>query len=73
MRELVTIAWDAELDHVDFEMVADIQGEAIEAVEGLGAIHVGALKEWVKNQHGDPHDMVFLRLPLGRSWQWSQF
>lgn len=73
MRELVTVAWDAELEHVDFEMVADIQAEAIEAVSGLGAIHAGVLKEYVKDSEGRPHDLVFLRLPLGKWWQWTNF
>lgn len=73
MRELITVAWDAELDHVDFEMVAGIQSEAIEAVEGLGALHAGTLTEYVKDPHGQPHDLVFLRLPLGKWWQWTNF
>ena len=73
IRELTTIAWDAELEHVDFEMVADIQADAIDAVESLGAIHAGVLKEYVKDAHGRPHDLVFLRLPLGKWWQWSNF
>ncbi len=73
MRELVTVAWDAELDHVDFEMVADIQSDAIEAVEGLGAIKAGVLAEFVKDPLGHPHDLVFYRLPLGKWWQWTNF
>lgn len=73
MRELVTVAWDAELEHIDFEMVAGLQTDAIEAVEGLGAIHAGVLKEYVKDLQGQPHDLVFLRLPLGKWWQWTNF
>ena len=73
MRELITVAWDAELDHVDFEMVGEIQSEAIEAVEGLGALHAGTLSDYVKDPHGKAHDLVFLRLPLGKWWQWSNF
>ena len=73
MRELITVAWDAELDHVDFEMVSEIQSEAIEAVEGFGAQAAGTLSAYVKDPHGKPHDLVFLRLPLGKWWQWSNF
>lgn len=73
MRELVTVAWDAELDHVDFEMVGDVQSDAIEAVEGLGAMKAGVLSEFVKDPQGHPHDLVFYRLPLGKWWQWTNF
>jgi GNAT superfamily N-acetyltransferase len=73
MRELITVAWDAELDHVDFEMVSDIQSEAIEAVEGLGALDACTLSGYVKYEHGKAHDLVFLRLPLGKWWEWSNF
>lgn len=73
IRELVNVAWDAELDSVVFEMVAGVQDEAIEAIQALGAICAGVVSEYAKDQHGNPHDLMFLRLPLGRWWQWSQF
>lgn len=74
MRELVNVAWDAELDYVDFEMVGGVQQEALEGVEsGLGALRAGTLKDYVKDAHGNLHDLVFLRLPLGKWWQTSNF
>ncbi|MCZ2110376.1 MAG: GNAT family N-acetyltransferase [Dehalococcoidia bacterium] len=74
MRELVNVAWDAELDYVEFEMIAGIQQEALEGVEsGLGALRVGVLQDYVKDAHGNLHDLVFLRLPLGKWWQTSNF
>ena len=73
MRELVEIAWDAELEQAEFEMVKDVQDEAIKAAEALGAFTAGTITDAVRDSHGGLHDVVVLRLPLGKSWQWSQF
>lgn len=73
MRELVEIAWDAELEQVEFEMVKGIQDEAIRAAEFLGAFTAGTVTDAVRDAHGDLHDLVFLRLPLGNWWKWSQY
>lgn len=73
LRELIEIAWDAELEQVDFEMVKDVQDDAIHAVEFLGGIRVGHVTDAVRDLHGDLHDIVFLRLPLGTYWKWAQF
>lgn len=73
MRELIQIAYDAELEQVLFEFVKDLQAEAISAAEFLGAIRVAVITDLVKDIHGHPHDVIFLRLPLGKWWEWSQF
>lgn len=73
MRELIEIAWDAELEQVEFEMVKDVQDEAIRAAEFLGAFKVGTVTNAVRDCRGDLHDLVFLRLPLGNWWKLSQF
>ncbi len=73
MRELTDIAWDAELEEVEFELVRGVQDEAISAAEFVGAFEVGVLRDYVKDQHGQAHDLVVLRIPLGKWWQWSQF
>ncbi|MCL4232474.1 MAG: GNAT family N-acetyltransferase [Dehalococcoidia bacterium] len=73
LREFIEIAWDAELEQVDFEMVKGIQDDAIHAVEFLGGIKVGQVSDAVRDLHGDLHDAVFLRLPLGNYWKWAQF
>jgi GNAT superfamily N-acetyltransferase len=73
MRELADIAWDAELECVEFELIRDVQDEAIAAAEFAGAFTVGSVSEHVKDSHGNLHDLVFLRIPLGKWWQWSQF
>lgn len=72
MRELIQIAHDAELEQVVFECVKDVQEAAIKAAESLGAFPSGTVTDLVKDIHGRPHDVVFLRLPLGKWWEWSQ-
>ncbi len=73
LRELCDIACDAELDAVQLEMIRDIHVEAIRAVELLGGTEYGHLREAVCDRQGDHHDIVFMRIPLGRAWQWSHF
>jgi L-amino acid N-acyltransferase YncA len=73
MRELVEIAYDAELERVIFEMVKDVQDEAIAAATSLGAFPVGTVTDMAKDSHGRPHDVVFLALPLGKWYEWSKF
>lgn len=73
MRELVEIAYDAELERVIFELVKDVQEEAIAAATYLGAFPVGTVTDLAKDSHGRPHDVVFLALPLGKWYEWSKF
>ena len=73
MRELIQIAYDADLEMVIFEFVKDAQGEAIKAAEFLGAFSAGMVSDLAKDLHGRLHDVVFLKLPLGKWWEWSQF
>jgi|DewCreStandDraft_1066081.scaffolds.fasta_scaffold00872_18 GNAT superfamily N-acetyltransferase len=73
MRELVEIAYDAGLEMVVFELVPEAQDDAIKAAQFLGAFEAGRVTDLVKDMHGRPHDVVFLVLPLGKWWEWSQF
>ena len=73
LRELVEIAWDAELEEVNFELVAGVQDDALKAVQFLGGVKVGQISDAVRDSHGDLHDIVFMRLPLGNYWKLSQF
>lgn len=73
LRELIDIAWDAELESVQGEFVRDIQEDALQAVKALGGIEVGVISDAVRDHSNVSHDLVVLRLPLGRSWQWSRF
>lgn len=73
IRDLVEIAADAELEHVDFELIRGFQDAMIEAACALGAFEVGHVSEYAKDAHGGLHDLVFLRIPLGKWWQWAGF
>jgi len=73
MHELTDIAWDAELDEVEFSMIRDVQDDAIAAAKFVGAFEVGVASEYARDPHGLLHDLVFMRIPLGKWWQWSQF
>jgi GNAT superfamily N-acetyltransferase len=73
MRELIDIAWDAELESVQGEFVRDIQDDALKVVQAFGGVEAGVLKDAVRDHQDHPHDLVFMRIPLGRSWQWSRY
>lgn len=72
-RELIDIAWDAELESVQTEFVRDIQDDGLKAVLAIGGIEVGTIKDAVRDLQNETHDVVVLRIPLGRSWQWSRY
>lgn len=73
MRELIDIAWDAELESVQAEFVAGVQEDALNAARAIGGTEIGTLKDAVRDHRDHPHDLVFLRIPLGRAWQWSRY
>lgn len=73
MRELAEIAYDAELEFLLFEFVRGAEDQAIQAALLLGAVEAGSLEGAAKDVEGHPRDVVFLRLPLGKWWEWSRF
>ncbi len=73
LREVVDVAWDAELECIHVEFVRDVQEDGLNAVRLLGGVEAGVQREAVKDQHDNHHDIVYMRIPLGRWWQWSQF
>lgn len=70
MRELVDIAWDSELEVAELELVDKAQDDLIRVAEGLGAVRVATIVDAVKDDLGQRRDLIFLWIPLGRSWQW---
>jgi GNAT superfamily N-acetyltransferase len=66
MNELAKVAGASGLEEVVFEFVRGVQDAGIEAAEYLGATTEAVLSGWVRGQDGTPHDVVFLRLPLGQ-------
>ena len=73
MREAIDIAWDAEIDAVQIEFVDGIQDDARKVALTFGGEQAGSLKDAVRDHHDKPHDEIFMRIPLGRSWQWSRY
>jgi GNAT superfamily N-acetyltransferase len=73
LKELIDIAWDAEIESVQGEFVTGMQDDALRAVKALGGVESGQITDAYRDQAGHPHDLVFLRVPLGRSWQWSRW
>ncbi len=73
LKELIDIAWDAEIESVQGEFVTGMQDDALRAVKALGGIEAGHITDAYRDQAGHPYDLVFLRVPLGRSWQWSRW
>ncbi len=73
LKELIDIAWDAEIESVQGEFVKGLQDDAYRAVQALGGIESGHIIDAYRDQAGEAHDLVFLRVPLGRSWQWSRW
>jgi GNAT superfamily N-acetyltransferase len=73
IQELADIAWDAELEFLTFEFIRGIHDDAIAAAEFVGAFSVGTISEFARDEAGTLHDLVYLRIPLGKWWQWSRF
>jgi GNAT superfamily N-acetyltransferase len=73
LKELIDIAWDAEIESVQGEFVKGMQDDALNAIKALGGVESGMLSDAYRDESGHQHDLVFLRVPLGRSWQWSRW
>jgi L-amino acid N-acyltransferase YncA len=73
MKELCDIAADAELERVTAEFVVGIQDDAIAAAERLGFLRAATIHELLRDQHGRPHDLAIMSLPLGKWYEWWQF
>ena len=71
IRSLCEVASNAGFDAVLFELVEDSEGEAVQAAEGMGFVHIGRLEGGARDREGHLHDLVTLAMPLGGYW--SQF
>ena len=72
LRELIDIAWDAEIEAVQGEFVEGIQDEALAAVRELGGSNAGRIEDAYRGRDNTPHDLVVLRMPLGKAWEWAR-
>ena len=73
IRELCDIADDEELDKVIFEVVADMEEDAVKAAEWLGFLRVGTIEGGARDQAGHPHDVLIMAMPLGKWYQWTKY
>lgn len=73
MRELITIAKDADLENLIFELVAEEQAAAVRAAGSLGFVRLATLPDHVRNFHGKPDDLLILELSLGKWQEWWGF
>jgi L-amino acid N-acyltransferase YncA len=73
MKELCDIAADAELERVTAEFIVGVQDEAIAASERLGFLRAATIHELLRDEHGRPHDVAVMSLPLGKWYEWWQF
>jgi hypothetical protein len=73
MRDLIEIAYDADLEFVLFELVSETEEQAIQAASSLGAFETGRIERGAIDPAGRHHDIVFFKLPLGKYWEWSRF
>jgi L-amino acid N-acyltransferase YncA len=73
MKELCDVAADAELERVTAEFVVGVQDDAIGAAERLGFLRAATIHELLRDQHGRPHDVAILSLPLGKWYEWWNF
>jgi hypothetical protein len=64
VRELAALAWEQDLESVEFQLVEGVQDAAIEAVVSLGAYPIGRLADYVQEEGGTPHDLVFFRIAV---------
>ena len=65
MRDLLDIAWDAELEMAELELVEGPHESLIRAADALGAVKVATIVDGVKDCHGDRRNLIFVRIPLG--------
>ena len=73
IRELCDIADDAELNKVIFEVVADMEEDAMKAAEWLGFLRAGTIEGGARDQAGHLHDVVIMAMPLGKWYQWTKY
>jgi L-amino acid N-acyltransferase YncA len=73
IRELCDIADDADLNGVLFEVVEDVQADALEAAGWLGFVGVGKIEGGAMDRQGRLHNVVLLVMPLGKWYHWSKF
>lgn len=73
LNELILIAYQAGLERLTCEAVAEREQDAIEAAERVGFVRAAVLPQQCKDSKGKPQDLIILELPLGKWYEWWQF
>ena len=73
VRELNDVAYNIGLERVIFELVEDIEQEAIKVAERLGFVKAESLNSFVGDMDGQPHNLVIMDLPLDIWPDWWAF
>lgn len=70
LHELLEYAYRVELESLVFELVADEQEEAMDAARRSGFVESARIVNHVKDMKGNLHDLVIMRMPLGKWYAW---
>jgi L-amino acid N-acyltransferase YncA len=73
IRQLCDIADDAGLEKVLFEVVEEMEEEALKAAEKLGFLRIASIEGAARDHQGHLHNIVLLAMPLGRWYEWTKF
>jgi len=70
LHELIDCASQAGLDSVVFELIEEVQGDAIHAARRAGFLVAARLVNHVKDTQGKPHDLLLMSMLLGKWYCW---
>jgi L-amino acid N-acyltransferase YncA len=70
LHELIGCASQVELETLVFELIEEVQDEAIHAARRAGFLVAARLVNHVKDMQGKPHDLVMMSLLLGKWYCW---
>jgi L-amino acid N-acyltransferase YncA len=70
LHELVACASQVGLETLVFELIEEVQDEAIAAARRAGFLVAARLANHVKDRQGKPHDLLIMGLLLGKWYCW---
>jgi L-amino acid N-acyltransferase YncA len=70
LHEVIDYANQMDLEALTFELVDGEQTEAIDAARRAGFSEAARIVNHVKDMEGNLHDLVILRMPLGKWYTW---
>lgn len=70
LHEVLDYAYHDDLEAVTFELVEGAQDEAMATARRAGFVESARLVNHVKDVDGKPHDLIIMRMPLGKWYAW---